>query len=53
MNTDQEEQEDELLALNSIFGSEEFVRNDSNNGGECRVLVELPSNLTVSMTEGK
>ncbi|MEQ2171792.1 hypothetical protein GOODEAATRI_014295 [Goodea atripinnis] len=31
MNTDFEEQEDELLALQSIFGSEEFLRHESNN----------------------
>uniref|UniRef100_A0A8C2Z995 RBR-type E3 ubiquitin transferase n=1 Tax=Cyclopterus lumpus TaxID=8103 RepID=A0A8C2Z995_CYCLU len=42
MNADIEEQEDELLALNSIFDSEEFVRDGSKSAGEFRISVELP-----------
>uniref|UniRef100_A0A3B4Y7I0 RBR-type E3 ubiquitin transferase n=1 Tax=Seriola lalandi dorsalis TaxID=1841481 RepID=A0A3B4Y7I0_SERLL len=53
MNTDLEDQEDELLALHSIFGLEEFVRNESNPAGEIRVSVELPADFTVALTEGE
>lgn len=53
MTTDFEEQEDELLALESIFGSEEFGRNEPNVGGEIRVYVELPAGFTVTFKEGK
>ena len=53
MNSDLEEQEDELLALLSIFGPEEFVRNESSPAGEIRVSVELPADFTVALTEGK
>lgn len=53
MNADMEEQEDELLALQSIFDSEEFVRKESNPAGEIRVSVELPADFSVSLTEGK
>ncbi|XP_071342601.1 E3 ubiquitin-protein ligase RNF14-like [Trachinotus anak] len=53
MNTDLEDQEDELLALHSILGLEEFVRNESNPAGEIRVSVELPADFTVSLTEGE
>ncbi|XP_034439482.1 E3 ubiquitin-protein ligase RNF14-like isoform X2 [Hippoglossus hippoglossus] len=52
MNSDLEEQEDELLALLSIFGPEEFVRNESSPAGEIRVSVELPADFTVALTEG-
>ncbi|GLD48730.1 E3 ubiquitin-protein ligase RNF14-like protein, partial [Lates japonicus] len=51
MNADLEEQEDELLALQSIFDSEEFARNESNPAGEIRVSVELPADFSVSLTE--
>lgn len=53
MSCDLEEQEDELLALHSIFSSEEFVRNESKPAGEIRVSVELPADFTVALTEGK
>lgn len=53
MSTDLEEQEDELLALQSIFSSGEFGRNESNVGGEIRVSVELPAGFTVAIKEGK
>lgn len=52
MSTDLEEQEDELLALQSIFSSEEFGRNESKVGGEIRVCMELPSGFTVAIKEG-
>ncbi|XP_024135234.1 E3 ubiquitin-protein ligase RNF14 [Oryzias melastigma] len=48
MNTDLEEQEDELIALQSIYyESEEFVRKESKSAGEIRVSVELPADFTV------
>uniref|UniRef100_A0A3P9K9P6 RBR-type E3 ubiquitin transferase n=1 Tax=Oryzias latipes TaxID=8090 RepID=A0A3P9K9P6_ORYLA len=48
MNADSEEQEDELLALQSIYYDlEEFVRNESKSAGEIRVSVELPADFTV------
>ncbi|KAG7514122.1 E3 ubiquitin-protein ligase RNF14-like [Solea senegalensis] len=53
MSSDLEEQEDELLALHSIFDSEEFIRNESNNAGELRVSAELPPHFSVSLTEGE
>lgn len=53
INTDMEEQEDELLALQSIFSSEEFVREDLKAAGEIRVSVELSSDFTVAVKEGK
>lgn len=53
MTTDFEEQEDELLAIESIFSSEEFSRNESNVGGDIRVYVELPVGFTVAIKEGK
>uniref|UniRef100_A0A3Q1G1V3 RWD domain-containing protein n=1 Tax=Acanthochromis polyacanthus TaxID=80966 RepID=A0A3Q1G1V3_9TELE len=53
MNTDLEEQEDELLALQSIFDSEEFVRDESKSAGEIRVSVELPADFNVVLKEGK
>lgn len=53
MSADTQEQEDELLALHSIFGSEEFVRDESRAAGEIRVSAELPANFTVTLKEGK
>ncbi|KAM4629298.1 E3 ubiquitin-protein ligase RNF14-like [Polymixia lowei] len=54
MNEDLEAQEDELLALDSIFGSEVFVRlqEGTNAAGEIRVSVELPQDFSVSMRDG-
>ncbi|XP_063748390.1 E3 ubiquitin-protein ligase RNF14-like isoform X2 [Eleginops maclovinus] len=52
MNTDIEEQEDELLALESIFNSEEFVRDESKSAGEIRACVELPADFHVLLKEG-
>ncbi|XP_047230227.1 E3 ubiquitin-protein ligase RNF14-like [Girardinichthys multiradiatus] len=53
MNTDFEEQEDELLALQSIFGSEEFLRHESKSAGEFRVSVELPAGFNVLLKHGE
>lgn len=53
MNADKEEQEDELLALHSIFGLEEFVRDESKSAGEIRVSVELPADFTVVLKQGE
>lgn len=53
MTADSEEQKDELLALQSIFSSEEFGRNESNVGGEIRVDVEVPAGFSVAVKEGK
>ncbi|XP_041646726.1 E3 ubiquitin-protein ligase RNF14-like isoform X1 [Cheilinus undulatus] len=53
MNADREEQEDELLALNSIFDSDEFFRNESKFTGEIRVSVQLPPDFTVAVKEGE
>ncbi|XP_061682128.1 E3 ubiquitin-protein ligase RNF14-like isoform X2 [Syngnathoides biaculeatus] len=50
---DLEEQENELLALHSIFGSEDFVRHESKSAGEIRVSVELPSGYLLSLTDGE
>lgn len=53
MKTDLEDQEDELLALQSIFTADEFARNESKCAGEIRVSAELPAGFTVAMKEGK
>lgn len=53
MNADREEQEDEQLALQSIFETEEFVRDESKFAGEIRVSVELPADFTVVLKEGE
>ncbi|XP_042307173.1 E3 ubiquitin-protein ligase RNF14-like isoform X2 [Sceloporus undulatus] len=44
---DKEAQEDELLALASIYDEDEFKRAQSVQGGEIRISVELPENFTV------
>ncbi|KAM3619244.1 uncharacterized protein V6R79_005011 [Siganus canaliculatus] len=53
MGSDAEQQEDELLALHSIFGSDEFVRNEPKAAGEIRICVELPADFSVSLREGE
>lgn len=53
MSSDFEEQEDELLALESIFSPQEFGRNESKVGGEIRVCVDVPAGFTVATKEGK
>lgn len=52
MSADPEERENELLALQSIFTSEEFVRGESESAGEIRVSAELPEGFTVSIKDG-
>lgn len=42
MSEDQEAQEDELLALASIYDEEEFHRADADQGGEIQLCLELP-----------
>uniref|UniRef100_A0A668TKA8 RBR-type E3 ubiquitin transferase n=1 Tax=Oreochromis aureus TaxID=47969 RepID=A0A668TKA8_OREAU len=53
MTEDLEEQEDELLALQSIFDADEFVRDESKSAGEIRVCVELPDGFSVALREGE
>ncbi|XP_077964057.1 E3 ubiquitin-protein ligase RNF14 [Gasterosteus aculeatus] len=53
MDADTQEQEDELLALNSIFDSDEFVRDESKSAGEIRVSVEVPADFTAVLKEGE
>lgn len=52
MSSDLEEQQDELVALLSIFDSDEFVRSKSKSAGELRVSVELPKDFDVALKEG-
>ncbi|NXP09619.1 RNF14 ligase, partial [Thinocorus orbignyianus] len=44
---DREAQEDELLALASIYDEEEFKRAESAQGGETRICLELPQDFKV------
>ncbi|XP_078407157.1 E3 ubiquitin-protein ligase RNF14 isoform X2 [Cetorhinus maximus] len=44
---DKEEQEDELLALASIYEEDEFKRAESVPGGEMSICLELPPNFKV------
>ncbi|XP_069754317.1 E3 ubiquitin-protein ligase RNF14 [Narcine bancroftii] len=44
---DKEDQEDELLALASIYGEDEFKRAESSQGGEINVCLELPPNFKI------
>ncbi|XP_072923315.1 E3 ubiquitin-protein ligase RNF14 [Hemitrygon akajei] len=44
---DKEEQEDELLALTSIYGENEFLRAESSQGGEIITCLELPENFKI------
>ncbi|XP_043377370.1 E3 ubiquitin-protein ligase RNF14 isoform X2 [Chelonia mydas] len=44
---DKEAQEDELLALASIYDEDEFKRVDSAQGGETRICLELPQNFKI------
>ncbi|XP_056894484.1 E3 ubiquitin-protein ligase RNF14-like isoform X2 [Takifugu flavidus] len=53
MSSDFEEQEDELLALQSIFSPQEFGRNEPKFGGEIRVCVDVPAGFTVATKEGE
>jgi hypothetical protein len=51
MNAELEEQEDELLALASIY-SQEFKRAVSGLGGEIRVSLDLPRDFSVIVKAG-
>uniref|UniRef100_A0A6J0URH0 RBR-type E3 ubiquitin transferase n=1 Tax=Pogona vitticeps TaxID=103695 RepID=A0A6J0URH0_9SAUR len=46
---DKEAQEDELLALASIYDEDEFRRAESVQGGETRISVDLPQNFSISV----
>ena len=48
-----EAQEDELLALASIYSNDEFVQTESTSGGEIRVTVDLPRDFSVVIKEGR
>lgn len=45
MSEDQEAQDDELLALASIYDAEEFRRAESSREGEIHLCLELPSDF--------
>lgn len=47
MSVDREAQDDELLALTSIYDEEEFHRAESAPGGEIRLCLELPPDFKV------
>lgn len=47
MSEDREAQEDELLALASIYDEEEFHRAESAQGGEIQLCLELPTDFKV------
>lgn len=44
---DKEAQEDELLALASIYDEDEFKRAESGRGGETKICFELPPNFKI------
>ncbi|KAG8578783.1 hypothetical protein GDO81_010617 [Engystomops pustulosus] len=46
---DKEAQEDELLALVSIYPEEEFKRKDAVPGGEIQLFLDLPSDFVISI----
>lgn len=47
MSENKEAQEDELLALASIYDEEEFHRAESAQGGEIQLCLELPPDFKV------
>ncbi|KAG9351299.1 hypothetical protein JZ751_022543 [Albula glossodonta] len=51
MSEDQEAQEDELLALASIYDEDEFRRAESAQGGEIQVCLELPQDFKIFVKE--
>ncbi|KAM9385756.1 E3 ubiquitin-protein ligase RNF14-like [Pholidichthys leucotaenia] len=53
MNANLEEKEDELIALQSIFGLEEFVRDESKFAGQIQVCVDLPADFSVALKDGE
>uniref|UniRef100_A0A8C5QL84 RWD domain-containing protein n=1 Tax=Leptobrachium leishanense TaxID=445787 RepID=A0A8C5QL84_9ANUR len=46
---DQDAQEDELLALASIYPDDEFKRSKTSQGGEFRVCLDLPPNFEIHL----
>ncbi|XP_075712664.1 E3 ubiquitin-protein ligase RNF14-like [Rhinoderma darwinii] len=46
---DKEAQEDELLALTSIYAEDEFKRADAASGGEIQLCLELPTDFVISI----
>ncbi|CAH7012475.1 Rnf14 [Phodopus roborovskii] len=44
---DLEAQEDELLALASIYDADEFRKAESVQGGETRIYLDLPQNFKI------
>lgn len=52
MSEDKEAQENELLALASIYDQEEFHRAESAKGGEIQICLELPPDFKV-VVKGK
>lgn len=53
MSVDREAQDDELLALASIYDEEEFHRAESTQGGEIRLCLELPPDFKVVVKGGR
>lgn len=47
MSYNKEAQEDELLALTSIYNEEEFHRAESAQGGEIQLCLELPADFKI------
>lgn len=47
MSEDKEAQEDELLALASIYDEEEFHQAESVQGGEIQLCLELPPDFKI------
>ncbi|KAM6472964.1 E3 ubiquitin-protein ligase RNF14 isoform 1-T3 [Liasis olivaceus] len=47
---DKESQEDELLALASIYDEDEFKRAQNVQGGETRISVDMPQNFRISVS---
>uniref|UniRef100_A0A8D1ZQY5 Ring finger protein 14 n=2 Tax=Sus scrofa TaxID=9823 RepID=A0A8D1ZQY5_PIG len=48
---DREAQEDELLALASIYDGDEFRKAESVQGGETRIYLDLPQNFKIFVSE--
>ena len=51
--SDLESQEDELLALVSIFDEKAFTRSDDENGGQFNAFLDLPKPFQVCVHKGK
>lgn len=49
---DKEAQEDELLALASIYDEDVFKRSESAPGGETKIFLELPQDFIISVNGG-